>query len=96
MHASDSVVKVLVGNKSDMIEDRQVSEEEGKYLAADLGVNFFQTSAKTGLNIEQMFVYMAEEVKKNLDKDENIGVLSYTGSKLLKNTDKDKDKQDCC
>jgi len=41
MHASDSVVKVLVGNKSDMIEDRQVSEEEGKYLAADLGVNFF-------------------------------------------------------
>jgi len=39
-----------------------------------------------------MFDYMAEDVKKNLDKDENIGVLSYTGSKLLKNTDKDKDK----
>jgi GTPase SAR1 family protein len=51
MHASDNVVKVLVGNKSD-IEDRQVSHDEGNNLASSLGINFFETSAKTGVNIE--------------------------------------------
>ena len=47
MHASDSVTKVLVGNKSD-IDDRQVSTQEGERLAKEMGVKFFETSAKTG------------------------------------------------
>jgi Ras-related protein Rab-8A len=51
MHASDNVTKVLVGNKSD-INDRQVSYAEGERLAAELGIKFFETSAKTGINIE--------------------------------------------
>lgn len=67
MHASDNVVKVLVGNKSD-IEDRQVSYDEGSQLASSLGISFFETSAKTGANIEDVFLYMAQEVKKNLDQ----------------------------
>ena len=50
MHASDNVTKVLVGNKSD-IEDRQVSHGEGERLASELGIKFFETSAKTGTNI---------------------------------------------
>jgi Ras-related protein Rab-8A len=83
LHASDSVFKVLVGNKSD-IEERRVTYEEGASLAKELGVGFFETSAKTGHNIEQMFIYMAEEIKKRMDQEEKIGVLSYTGSKLHK------------
>jgi Ras-related protein Rab-8A len=51
MHASDNVTKVLVGNKSD-INDRQVAYAEGERLAAELGIKFFETSAKTGINIE--------------------------------------------
>ena len=49
-----------------------------------MGVHFFETSAKTGANIEELFYYMAEEVKKKLDQEEKVGVLSYTGSKLHK------------
>jgi Ras-related protein Rab-8A len=62
MHASDNVTKVLVGNKSD-IEDRQVSHAEGERLAGELGIKFFETSAKTGTNIEELFYFMAEEIK---------------------------------
>lgn len=51
MHASDNVTKVLVGNKSDM-DDRKVSYSEGEALAKELGVRFFETSAKSGVNIE--------------------------------------------
>lgn len=94
MHASDSVIKVLVGNKSD-IDDRQVSAQEGQRLADEMGVKFFETSAKTGANIEDLFVSMAEEVKRKLDQEDKVGVLSYTGSKLHKHQDK-KEKDECC
>lgn len=43
-------MKVLVGNKID-INDRRVTYDEGAQLASDLGVKFFETSAKTGEKI---------------------------------------------
>lgn len=49
-HASENVVKVLVGNKSDCA-DRQVSFEEGKKMADSFGVQFFEVSAKNNSNI---------------------------------------------
>ena len=36
-HASENVVKILVGNKSDC-KDRQVSEQEGREMALEMGV----------------------------------------------------------
>ena len=68
LHASDSVMKVLVGNKADM-SDRRVRYEEGEALAKEMGVPFFETSAKTGQNVEEMFQLMAEEIKRRLDQE---------------------------
>ena len=68
MHASDNVMKVLVGNKADM-SDRRVRYEEGEALAKEMGVPFFETSAKTGQNVEEMFQVMAEEIKRRLDQE---------------------------
>lgn len=42
---------ILVGNKIDMAEKRQVGTEEGQALAKELGVMFIETSAKAGINI---------------------------------------------
>jgi hypothetical protein len=39
---------------------------------------------------------MAEEVKKKLDDEEQVGVISYTGSKLLKKTTEKEKNDDCC
>lgn len=61
-HASENVVKVLIGNKSDMA-DRQVSFEEGKKMADSFGINFFEVSAKNNTNITETFTYMAKEIK---------------------------------
>ncbi len=44
-HASENVVKVLVGNKCDL-PDRKVSYDQGKQLATNFGVEFFEVSAK--------------------------------------------------
>ncbi|CAI0420250.1 unnamed protein product [Linum tenue] len=46
------VIIVLVGNKTDLVEKRQVSIEEGDGKAKDFGVMFIETSAKAGFNIK--------------------------------------------
>ena len=50
---------MLVGNKIDMAEKRQVNTEEGQQLAKELGVMFIETSAKAGVNIKQLFQNLA-------------------------------------
>lgn len=61
-----------------------------------MGVRFFETSAKTGQNIDELFMYMASEIKTKLDEEEQVGVISYTGSKLLKRGSDKTNKDDCC
>jgi GTPase SAR1 family protein len=49
-YAMDNVIKVLVGNKSDCDkEDRIVSFDEGRKLAQQHNMIFFETSAKSGI-----------------------------------------------
>ncbi|KAG6528231.1 hypothetical protein ZIOFF_010382 [Zingiber officinale] len=49
------VIIVLVGNKTDLVDKRQVSIEEGEGKAQELGVMFIETSAKAGFNIKALF-----------------------------------------
>lgn len=48
--------KLLVGTKCDLTTNRAVSYDEAKFLADRLGVPFIETSAKTGVNVEQAFL----------------------------------------
>mmetsp|Transcript_22901 Transcript_22901/g.63846 ORF Transcript_22901/g.63846 Transcript_22901/m.63846 type:complete len:248 (-) Transcript_22901:576-1319(-) len=60
---------VLCGNKADLDDDRVVSQDEGKQLAEEYGVAFFETSALTGANVEQMFTALATTIKhKRIDE----------------------------
>lgn len=49
------VIIVLVGNKTDLVDKRQVSIEEGDAKAREFGVLFIETSAKAGFNIKALF-----------------------------------------
>jgi Ras-related protein Rab-6A len=53
------VVMMLVGNKSDMSAERQVTTEEGKARADEYGIMFIETSAKQGFNVKEMFKQLA-------------------------------------
>jgi len=62
---------VLCGNKSDLDNDRVVTFDEGKQLADEYGVQFFETSALTGHNVEKMFTALATTIKrKRIDEFE--------------------------
>eukprot|EP00850_Spirogloea_muscicola_P002780 SM000011S18958 [mRNA] locus=s11:46574:48914:- [translate_table: standard] len=58
-HASDNVNKILVGNKADMDESKRA-------LADEFGIKFFETSAKTNLNVENVFFTIARDIKQRL------------------------------
>ena len=51
-YAKENVVKILIGNKKDLETERKVSQTEARNFAESIGTNYFQTSAKDGLNIE--------------------------------------------
>ena len=63
-HASEGVAKVLVANKTDL-ENRIVSQEQGEELAEKHGLHYFETSAKSGLNINELFYHIARQIVKD-------------------------------
>ena len=70
-NASKNVYKILVGNKSDMENERKVTIEQGKDFATQYGMKFFETSAKDSTNVSEAFIAMTKEVIKNSSKKTN-------------------------
>lgn len=59
----DTVPMILVGNKSDMFDEREVSANEAKLLAEEWGCPHFETSAKTSSNVDEMFSEIVRQMK---------------------------------
>ncbi|GMM30751.1 Rab family GTPase [Martiniozyma asiatica (nom. inval.)] len=66
--ASKGIVIAICGNKADLVEEgteREVSVEEGENLASEEGGIFFETSAKTALNVNEVFMSIGEKILQN-------------------------------
>jgi len=61
--ADSEVPFVLVGNKSDLDNEREVSFQEGEQLAKEIGCPFMETSCKTRVNVKESFHQLVREVK---------------------------------
>ena len=92
---------VLVGNKLDLENKRQIQYEEGKQLADVYGfADFFETSAKTGENIAKMFLKIGnilydEYIKYSKDSNKKYNTFKNNKYQLRRKT-KGKSKKKCC
>jgi hypothetical protein len=55
-----------------MEESRKVSYEEGIELAKHYEIPFLETSAKNSINVENSFITMSKEIKKNIQNKANV------------------------
>ena len=53
---AEDIPHVLVGNKSDLVHEREVAPEEGQRLADEWGVAFIESSAKFNTNVEEVYL----------------------------------------
>merc|ERR1712043_151222 len=63
-YANENTSKLLVGNKADLIEEKQVPEDTAQRFAEKLSIPFLETSAKTATNVDAAFLTMAKELIK--------------------------------
>ncbi|MHA1464755.1 MAG: Rab family GTPase [Candidatus Heimdallarchaeaceae archaeon] len=65
---SPRIMLMLVGNKNDLEDLRDVSTEEGKKFAEESGcIGFIETSAKSGTNVAEAFLAMGEEILNSVE-----------------------------
>ena len=55
---------VLIGNKADLEDQKQVDENEARTLAENLGLKYFETSAFNGQNVSKSVEALLDQVRK--------------------------------
>ena len=94
-YAEKNVKRILVGNKSDKNEFRQVSYEEGENLAREFNISFFETSAKTNKNVFETFLCITKLLLINIDTYKDNSERQSQIS-LGKNDDNNDNKNSIC
>ena len=92
---------VLVGNKEDLGDKRVISYEEGEELASRNSMQFFETSALSGKNINEMFnssiESIARKIENNFYKDKDCGIqFNEQNKNKLDPKNQPKKKKKCC
>ena len=67
-HSPKTVYLILIGNKIDLENSRQIPYDEGESYAKKYGMLFYETSAKTGKNINELFIQSCEDIYKRIER----------------------------
>ncbi|OHT11890.1 small GTP-binding protein [Tritrichomonas foetus] len=72
-NANEGAILFLAGNKTDLIDEREISFEKASNFAFENKMKYFEVSAKTGENVELLFCDLATELgPKFIEGNENV------------------------
>ena len=77
-YASSNIKTILIGNKADFESKRQVDYSEAKEYADSMNMTYFETSAKTALNVEKSFFELASLLITNVVVNTNKTTIAVT------------------
>ena len=96
-NSSDKVLKILLGNKCDLSDDREIQSEEGKAFAIRNGMEFMETSAKMNTNVSEAFETLGKLMIEFNSKGNNNNSQNGEGKSFKANAGKDLNtKKKCC
>ena len=87
--ASNRISIILVANKIDCEDARQVTKEEGETLAKSNNLPIFEASAKDSINVNESFQFLIEKINESVSN-----IITQNVTKL--NNNKKQDKKGCC
>ena len=88
-----NILICLIGNKIDLENKREVSYEEGKNFAEENELLFFETSAKEGNNIQEIFFQSATNILDKINNGEIKLETSNNGIKINSSEDDEESSQ---
>jgi len=104
-NCTEGIRIILVANKIDLKDMRIIDEDRGKELALQYGIEYFETSAKTGANVETAFAYLARQIyyqilEQEAEREQRLLTRGSSGSngavKLDDDSKKIVTKKKCC
>ena len=94
----EEIAIILIGNKKDLEDLRQVPTEQGRELAKELGIKFFETSAYENINVKEAFKYLSKKLLRIREGKTEMNDWSMLSASSETNTikkERKKEKQ-CC
>ena len=91
---ANSIPLILIENKIDLENERKIIKERGEQFANKNNIDVFESSGKSGVNAEEHFIFLGEQIVRLNNKNEN---KSSEGNEFIINKDATyKDSKKCC
>ncbi len=97
--ADKKITIVVIGNKCDLEDQRQITKEQGEEKSAKLEVAFLETSALSGENLDKAFELMMNEIYKKCHEEmlaENDLEIIDGGKDINLKKSENTEKKKCC
>jgi Ras-related protein Rab-1A len=94
---SENTCNILVGNKLDLIDKREITYKEGKEFADMYDLKYIEVSASNNINIDNIFDFLSKELIEQTNKNLKIYNKQISNNHYISlNDTEDKKKKYCC
>jgi Ras-related protein Rab-11A len=97
--ADKKITIILIGNKCDLEDQRQITKEQGEEKANKLEIAFLETSALSGENLDKAFDKMMNEVYKKCHEEmlsDDVDLIDGKGKDINLDKNDANEKKKCC